>query len=77
MVPDNRVDTTADGFVTKMRKTHHIDCTLCQRDKVSFSVHVQLATKCTNMSRDDDVLLVTSEPSTTIHTNRRIEVDAG
>ena len=37
-VPDYKVDTVAEGFVTKTRKKieiYHFDCTLCQSDKVN------------------------------------------
>ena len=45
VIPDNRVDTVAEWFVTKTRKNY---CMLCQSEKVSFSV--QLGTKCTDMA---------------------------
>ena len=54
VISDTRVDST-DTFVTKTKiiyKKSPFYCTLCRSDKVSFNV--QLATKCTYISCDDD-----------------------
>ena len=58
MVPDNQDDKVAEGFVNKTRKRmHHFDCTLCQSNKVSFSV--QLTTKYPEMmTRSRTVIIV-------------------
>ena len=58
MIPDNRVDTDAEGLVTKTRnKVEKNTINLTVRFvKVTkqLSSSVQLVTKCTDMSYDDD-----------------------